>query len=37
MGSIILILACLLLARVQVTKQPQAQTSHQVNTLSTAD
>ncbi len=35
MGSIILILACLLLARVQV--KTQTQTSHQVNTLSTAD
>ncbi len=37
MGSIILILACLLLARVQVQTRPQTQTSNQVNTLSTAD
>ena len=35
MGSMILILACLLLARVQV--RPQTQTDNQVNTLSTAD
>jgi multidrug resistance protein len=35
MGSMILILACLLLARVPV--RPQTQTGNQVNTLSTAD
>ena len=37
MGSIILILACLLLARVQVKTRPQTQINNQVNTLSTAD
>jgi DHA1 family tetracycline resistance protein-like MFS transporter len=37
MGSIILILACLLLARVQVKTWPQTQINNQVNTLSTAD
>jgi len=37
MGSIILILACLLLARVQVKTQPQTQINNQVKTLSTAD
>ena len=35
MGSIILVLACLLLARVQVKTRPQI--SSQVNTFSTAD
>jgi multidrug resistance protein len=35
MGSILLVLACLLLARVQV--RPQTQTSNQVNMLSTTD
>lgn len=37
MGSILLILACLLLARVQVKAQTQTQTRNQVNTLSIAD
>lgn len=37
MGSIILILACLLLARVQVKTQPQTPINNQVNTFSTAD
>lgn len=37
MGSIILLVACLLLGRVQATVRPQARTKDQVNTFSAAD